>query len=383
MNVRILGVCAAALVLLVSGCSTQKNSGKYCDRDGPPKEWETFGMSRADAVPKVEKPIASTNRPYTVMGKRYVPMTGDKPLTQVGYGSWYGKQFHGKKTSTGEIYNMYEMSAAHTTMELPSYARVTNLENGKSVIVRVNDRGPFLHSRVIDLSYAAATKLGYAGKGTARVRVERITRAQIASGKWKKGSPLLTTVMAAIPKDKKEAASPVGECEDPGEALIEALASQSGNLMESPSPVTADKVEIEKAVPSSDRHLIPEGVYTVAGADCTTTLGTFENEIREEVIHSIREQASDELNKFKGSAAAPQGNYAVQLGVFRSEANAIALKKRFIETLGDKIGSEVSIRSTNGLYKVVAGKSMTEQQAKSAVAIIRDALNIKAFTLKE
>lgn len=383
MNVRILGVCAAALVLLVSGCSTQKNSGKYYDRDGPPKEWETFGMSRADAVPKVEKAIASTNRPYTVMGKRYVPMTGDKPLTQVGYGSWYGKQFHGKKTSTGEIYNMYEMSAAHTTMELPSYARVTNLENGKSVIVRVNDRGPFLHSRVIDLSYAAATKLGYAGKGTARVRVERITRAQIASGKWKKGSPLLTTVMAAIPKDKKEAASPVGECEDPGEALIEALASQSGNLMESPSPVTADKVEIEKAVPSSDRHLIPEGVYTVAGADCTTTLGTFENEIREEVIHSIREQASDELNKFKGSAAAPQGNYAVQLGVFHSEANAIALKKRFIETLGDKIGSEVSIRSTNGLYKVVAGKSMTEQQAKSAVAIIRDALNIKAFTLKE
>ena len=383
MNVRILGVWRSPLVLLVSGCSTQKNSGKYYDRDGPPKEWETFGMSRADAVPKVEKPIASTNRPYTVMGKRYVPMTGDKPLTQVGYGSWYGKQFHGKKTSTGEIYNMYEMSAAHTTMELPSYARVTNLENGKSVIVRVNDRGPFLHSRVIDLSYAAATKLGYAGKGTARVRVERITRAQIASGKWKKGSPLLTTVMAAIPKDKKEAASPVGECEDPGEALIEALASQSGNLMESPSPVTADKVEIEKAVPSSDRHLIPEGVYTVAGADSTTTLGTFENEIREEVIHSIREQASDELNKFKGSAAAPQGNYAVQLGVFRSEANAIALKKRFIETLGDKIGSEVSIRSTNGLYKVVAGKSMTEQQAKSAVAIIRDALNIKAFTLKE
>ncbi len=384
MNVRILGVYAAVCVFLVSGCSTQKNSGKYYDRDGPPKDWETFGMSRADAVPKVEKPIAATNRPYTVMGKRYVPMTGDKPLTQVGYGSWYGKQFHGKKTSTGEIYNMYEMSAAHTTMELPSYARVTNLENGKSVIVRVNDRGPFLHSRVIDLSYAAATKLGYAGKGTARVKVERITRAQIASGKWKKGSPLLTTVLAAIPKDKKETSSPVGERKDPGEALIEALATQSGNLMESPSPVTADKVEIEKAaVPSSDRHLIPEGVYTVAGADSTTTLGTFENEIREEVIHSIREQASDEKQKLKGSGTVPLENYAVQLGVFRSEANAIALKKRFIETLGDKIGSEVSIRSTNGLYKVVAGKSMTEQQAKSAVAIIRDALNIKAFTLKE
>lgn len=206
-------------------------------------------------------------------------MTGDKPLTQVGYGSWYGKQFHGKRLPRAK-----STTCTKCPRRTPRWSfratRVTNLENGKSVIVRVNDRGPFLHSRVIDLSYAAATKLGYAGKGTARVRVERITRAQIASGKWKKGSPLLTTVMAAIPKDKKEAASPVGERKDPGEALIEALASQSGNLMESPSPVTADKVEIEKAVPSSDRHLIPEGVYTVAGADSTTTLGTFENEIR-------------------------------------------------------------------------------------------------------
>lgn len=141
---------------------------------------------------------------------------------------------------------MYEMSAAHTTMELPSYARVTNLENGKSVIVRVNDRGPFLHSRVIDLSYAAATKLGYAGKGTARVKVERITRAQIASGKWKKGSPLLTTVLAAIPKDKKETSSPVGERKDPGEALIEALATQSGNLMESPLRLLRIRLKLKK-----------------------------------------------------------------------------------------------------------------------------------------
>ena len=144
-------------------------------------------------------------------------MTGDKPLTQVGYGSWYGKQFHGKKTSTGEIYNMYEMSAAHTTMELPSYARVTNLENGKSVIVRVNDRGPFLHSRVIDLSYAAATKLGYAGKGTARVRVERITRAQIASGKWKKSA--VNNRDGRDSRKTRRRPSPVGECEDPGRSF--------------------------------------------------------------------------------------------------------------------------------------------------------------------
>lgn len=147
MNVRILGVCAAAVcVLLASGCGTQKNSGKYYDRDGPPKEWETFGMSRADAVPKVEKPIASTNRPYTVMGKRYVPMTGDKPLTQVGYGSWYRKTVPRQKDFHGR--NLQHVRNVRGTHDdgAPSYARVTNLENGKSVIVRVNDRGPFLHS---------------------------------------------------------------------------------------------------------------------------------------------------------------------------------------------------------------------------------------------
>lgn len=387
MKSKVLAWCALALVMLISGCSTSnRNSGKYYDKDGPPSDWGTIGMSRTDAVPKVEKPIAATNRPYKVMGKSYTPMTGDKPLTQIGYGSWYGKQFHGKKTSTGEIYNMYEMSAAHTTMELPSYARVTNLENGKSVIVRVNDRGPFLHSRVIDLSYAAATKLGYANKGTAKVKVERITRAQIASGEWKKGgSGLARTILAAASSAAQSSAGkstslPVGrQAENSGEDLIAALAAQ-GNITEVPSPVTAENVRVEKdSRSSSERQLIPEGVYTVAGgSDSTTTLGTFENEIRQEVIQSIREQASSSI----GSGSS-DNHYAVQLGVFRSEENALALKKRFLDTLGDKMTSEVRIEKINGLNKVVVGKSMSEDQAKSAVAIIRDALNIKAFTLKE
>lgn len=385
MKAKVLAWSALALAVLISGCSTSnRNTGKYYDKDGPPSGWGAIGMSRTDAVPKVEKPIAATNRPYKVMGKTYTPMTGDKPLTQIGYGSWYGKQFHGKKTSTGEIYNMYEMSAAHTTMELPSYARVTNLENGKSVIVRVNDRGPFLHSRVIDLSYAAATKLGYANKGTAKVKVERLTRAQIASGEWKKGgNGLVGTVLAAAASAAKSSSAENETASSArssaGEDFIEALATQ-GNVTEVPSPVTADKVEIEPAPEvSSDRQLIPEGVYTVAGgSDSTTTLGTFENEIREEVIHSIREQASSEL-----ASGAARGHYAVQLGVFRSHDNALALKKRFLDTLGDKMTAEVRIEKINGLYKVVVGKAMSEEQAKSAVSIIRDALNIKAFTLKE
>ena len=115
-------------------------------------------------------------------------------MDQTGIASWYGKQFHGNKTAIGETYNMHAMSAAHPTMPLPSYARITNLENGRSVIVRVNDRGPFLYNRVMDLSYAAATALDYANKGTARVRVERLTNQEIAAGTWQSGNGLTDPV---------------------------------------------------------------------------------------------------------------------------------------------------------------------------------------------
>ena len=150
-------------------------AGKFYDKDGPPEISRPF-TAQEHTVLKVEKSCKAASRPYTVMGKRYYPMSGDHTYSQTGVASWYGKQFHGRKTAIGERYDMFAMTAAHPTMELPSYARVTNLSNGKSVIVRVNDRGPFLGDRIIDMSYAAAVKLGYHKAGTARVKVERITR---------------------------------------------------------------------------------------------------------------------------------------------------------------------------------------------------------------
>jgi len=101
-----------------------------------------------------------------------------QPFTQRGTASWYGKKFHGQKTSSGETYDMYKMTAAHPTLPIPSYARVTNLANRKSVVVRINDRGPFHTDRIIDLSYAAAYKLGYTGAGSARVEIEAIVPSQ-------------------------------------------------------------------------------------------------------------------------------------------------------------------------------------------------------------
>jgi len=127
-----------------------------------------------DAVPKAEPLHRFANRPYQVFGKDYVPAAAPAPFRQTGVGSWYGRRFHGAPTSSGEPYDMYAMSAAHPTLPIPSYARVTNLANGRSVVVRINDRGPFHSDRIIDLSYTAAWKLGYAQAGSARVEVQAL-----------------------------------------------------------------------------------------------------------------------------------------------------------------------------------------------------------------
>ena len=134
----------------------------------------------AQARPEVIK-RAGNKSPYTVFGKTYRVMASSYNYQEEGYGSWYGTKFHGRNTSNGERYSLYEMTAAHKTLPIPCYVKVTNLENGLTTVVRVNDRGPFHEGRIIDLSYAAATKLGYAAKGTARLRVEIINTKQAAN----------------------------------------------------------------------------------------------------------------------------------------------------------------------------------------------------------
>lgn len=127
-----------------------------------------------DTVIRAENLHPSANRSYKVAGNRYQPMTKVSSFSQTGNASWYGGQFHGRKTASGELYNMNALSAAHRTLPIPSYARVTNTSNGKSIIVRVNDRGPFHGNRVMDLSKAAAQQLGFISKGTAQVKIEQV-----------------------------------------------------------------------------------------------------------------------------------------------------------------------------------------------------------------
>jgi len=164
-----------AVALLLAGCGTMhgKKASYYAD-DGPPESIPSNLDQVPDAVPKDEPFHRGANKPYTVFGKTYVPVVNREPYRERGIASWYGRKFQGQKTASGEPYDMFAMTAAHPTLPIPSYAKVTNLKNGKSVVVRINDRGPFHSNRIIDLSYAAAARIGLAGPGSGMVEVERV-----------------------------------------------------------------------------------------------------------------------------------------------------------------------------------------------------------------
>lgn len=178
----------------VSGPSSYKRP----HQDGAPW-WEVDVSNIPDAVPVPHQGAVKAS-PYTVLGKRYYPIADARNYRATGLASWYGTKFHGQATANGEIYDLYGMTAAHKTLPLPSYVRVTNLENGKSVVLRVNDRGPFYSERIIDLSFAAAKKLDYAEKGTARVRVEGIDPVAWQSRHGRPTSAVQTA--AAAPADE-------------------------------------------------------------------------------------------------------------------------------------------------------------------------------------
>ncbi len=174
---------ATLAALLAAGCATRPVPAP---RDGPDPNPPPDLHRVPDPIPRIE-PIRAggPNKPYEVFGIAYVPITADRPFNERGLASWYGRKFHGRPTASGEIYNMYAMTAAHPTLPIPSYVRVRNPANGREVIVRVNDRGPFHRGRVIDLSYTAALKLDLL-RGVAPVEIWRLTYQEIQSGAWRR-----------------------------------------------------------------------------------------------------------------------------------------------------------------------------------------------------
>jgi rare lipoprotein A len=183
-----------AVVVVLAACGTAPPSPPPSDVDGPGARLPVELMRVPDPIPRIE-PIrdGGPNKPYEVLGMAFVPMRADRPYAERGLASWYGRKFHGRRTASGEVYDMYAMTAAHPTMPIPSYARVRNPANGREVIVRINDRGPFHRGRIIDLSYTAALKLDVL-RNVTPVEVTRITFDEIRNGGWQTGRPAASSV---------------------------------------------------------------------------------------------------------------------------------------------------------------------------------------------
>ncbi|HUK04103.1 MAG TPA: septal ring lytic transglycosylase RlpA family protein [Burkholderiales bacterium] len=230
---------ALALLFLLSACGTISKretptpaapppgpgKGAYYKDDGPGANPPANLAAIPDAVPRAEPLNRLANRPYQALGRDYVPLTSVAPFRQSGVASWYGRRYHGQRTSSGEVYDMYAMTAAHPTLPIPSYARVTNLANGRSVVVRVNDRGPFHSDRIIDLSYVAAWKLGYADAGSAQVEVESVLPGAPASAV----AAASTSAPAPAPPQEPPATEQKGTADAAGVYLqLGAFSSQQG-----------------------------------------------------------------------------------------------------------------------------------------------------------
>lgn len=345
----LLSTITIVCCLLLSACGS--NRGGYYKNDGPPSGGSLLANSfknTPNAKPKYEPPHKFANRPYKVKGKRYSPITGDQPMVQTGQASWYGKMFHGKKTSTGEIYNMYSMSAAHKTMELPSYAKVTNLENGRSVIVRVNDRGPFVDNRVIDLSYAAASKLGYVNKGTARVKVERIRMADIRAGRVPSSfSKVSLADNSSSQADALAIATIIG-------AAANATNSNSIAPTKQPTPTIQEPL---RPIEATQQPAIQDNSSQITPPSHSNVPEDLQGAVNLTEV-AQHEMVSTEV-ALPSSPVVTKGSWCLQAGAFGSEVNA----QNFAQNLKNEIGENIVVRQEGNLYKVLFGNFLTKDEA--------------------
>lgn len=235
------------LILFVAACSSAPTSGPgseaggaggYYKDDGPGDRVPPDLASIPDAQPKAEPLSRFANRPYDALGNHYVPLVAVQSFHERGIASWYGRRYHGHKTTSGELYDMYAMTAAHPTLPIPSYARVTSVKNGRSVVVRINDRGPFLRGRVIDLSYAAANRLAIVQSGSGEVEVDAIVPGQTQEAQRvapEAAAPITAAPIAAAPiaATPIEAAAPPGSEAAPQNIFLQVGAFASRDNAES------------------------------------------------------------------------------------------------------------------------------------------------------
>jgi rare lipoprotein A len=307
--------------------------GGYYKDDGPGDVTPEGLLDVPDAIPTIEPYSRTGNKPYVVFGKTYTPMTDDQPFKQRGTGSWYGKKFHNQKTSSGELYDMYKMTAAHPTLPIPSYARVTNLKTGAQVIVRVNDRGPFHSSRIIDLSYTAALKLGYLGSGSGQLEVERLLPADIIAMNKQRQNGTLAAV-APLPQSQLE---PVRD-----------------NSNSAPATVVTESVDMP--VLTAQPLLLDPPTSPVAAT------------------------AAPSLVQSDGNTTLASGFY-LQFGAYAQQANADGARSRLMQELSGLVDSLNSV-AVNGLYRLYAGPYASRSDADSIVQQIRQRTSVNPIVVQ-
>jgi rare lipoprotein A len=415
-----LGLLATLFAAVMAGCSStsHRKGGGYYEDDGPEANPPSNLDAVPDAVPRIEPLASGPNKPYVVFGKRYVPDTDDDPFVQHGIASWYGKKFHNKNTSSGEPYNMYAMTAAHPTLPIPSYARVTSAINGKSVIVKVNDRGPFHSSRIMDLSYAAAYKLGILGPGSGEVTVEHITNQEVIKlAAAREAQQRGTATAAAAPAGAATAGAVAGggmyaatgattDGRDTGGAMSAAGGAMVGDGADMSGSGASDALLAGNVVASGETPSASPGApaaralppIPVPAAPAQGTSGISTRTIpagtvvpvaaRQGAMRDAGSGASGNSAGMGGTSGgggiggaaggggiggpAGGGGVYLQLGAFSQAANAQSLASRVNGQLGALGVPAAEVSQSNSLFKVRIGPYADRQAALAALQTVSD-----------
>lgn len=361
-----LKLLSAALTLaLLAGCATRAplppEPARPAGSPAPelPTQWPATDGPEArpppdlhlvpDAEPRLEAiRRGGPNKPYEVLGQRYEPVTEDRPIVERGLASWYGRKFHGRPTSSGEVYNMYAMTAAHATMPIPSYARVRNPANGREVIVRINDRGPFHAGRIIDLSYTAALKLDIL-RGVTPVEVERITYEDIRTGAWTRGREAPTALAGAA------------QSTEPPPVYVASSASGAPELPGTASAARPDPAAILAGAPLPPVRpgLLPSAAAAPAPAATTATTAT-------EVPQTTARIAS---------------GFWVQLGAFSRLDGAEALRSQLVAEAG-WLAPLLTVVREQGVNRLQAGPYASRADASQLAERLRESLRMQPLVVQ-
>jgi rare lipoprotein A len=367
-----LAACAVAVAVLLAGCAsgTRSGGGVASGRDGPGTNIPSDLDRVPDAEPRIEaiRSSGGTSKPYTVLGRGYQPITDDRPFRESGLASWYGRKFHAASTSSGEPYDMYAMTAAHKTLPLPSYVRVRNPANGREVIVRVNDRGPFVDGRVIDLSYTAALKLDLL-RGVAPVEIERITNEDIRTGAWRRdsGTAYAAASPAPAPLPMRAAAAPV-PVPSAWVAPVAMSAPAASTMPVVPQTPMAPAAPIAQAEPPA---VEPEA-SAPRQAIVVTDLAP---------LAPVAAPAPAPMASSAAPSSAAVAGYWVQLGAFRERDGAENLLGQAARGL-PSLAPQLRVFSEAGTHRLQAGPFASRTAAGEAVTQLRESLRIAPMVVE-